>query len=144
MTRVVFAVLISSFFASVSGFGISPNLQTLPRFQTSLCAEEVPDSVLNEEQLELRRKCERWATIKVLDEEDAKAQLEGDELQSYLDYHQHIKDDIERMVEISYLIEASMDKGKGIKAKSKNQRKRDKFARQQAYADTSVLNNALK
>ena len=141
--RVVFAIVISSFVASVSGFGIAPTFQTHVRSQTSLCAE-VPDSELSEEQLALRRQCERWATIKVLDEEDAKAQLEGDELQSYLDYHQHIKDDIARMVELSYMIEASMDKGKGIKPKSKNQRKRDKFARQQAYADTSVLNNALK
>merc|ERR1712157_687003 len=93
--------------------------------------QAVPDVELTEEQLEMRRKCERWGAIKVLSEEEARAQLEGEELESYLEYHQHIADDIERMKAIAEMMVKDMEKKKVIKPKTKGQRKRDKWAKVQ-------------
>jgi len=131
--RVLITFLFASFVASVSGFGIAPTFKTLPRSSTSL--NEVAESELSGEELELKKQCERWSAIKVLPEEEARAQLEGEELQTYLDYHAHIVEDIERMKLIADMIEKDMDKGVGVKPKTKGQRKRDKWARVQAMMD---------
>merc|ERR1719203_1052011 len=128
--RIATGLLLSTLVGSASAFGVHPTFKSTSRSITSL--NEAVEVELTAEQIEMKAKCERWGAIKVLSEEDARAQLEGEELQSYLDYHQHIAEDIERMKAIAEMMVKDMDKKKEIKPKTKGQRKRDKWAKVQA------------
>ena len=53
---------------------------------------------------------ERWGEIKVLAPDVAESTLEGDELEAYQNYHQHVKDDMERMEAICNMMVDSLKK----------------------------------
>ena len=74
----------------------------------------------------------RWGEIKVLSRAEADSQLEGEELEAYNNFYQHVSDDLERMSSIANMIVKSLEKKKEIKPKTKGQRKRDKWAKVQA------------
>ena len=73
----------------------------------------------------------RWKEIRLLSDEEAEAQLEGEELETFKEYHQAVKDDIEKMKQIAEMMMKSVEPPR-VKAKGKKQRKRDKWAKKQA------------
>ena len=74
---------------------------------------------------------ERWREIRLFSDEEAEAQLEGEELENWQNYHQAVKDDIEKMKQIAEMMMKSVEPPR-IQPKGKKQRKRDKWAKIQA------------
>jgi hypothetical protein len=118
--RVVVATLISMA-VSASAFGVARS----PVKSTALAG--LPETITAEVQ-EKEDKAERWRAIRHLSDEEAKAQLSGEELESYNNYHASVKQDIERAVEVATLMLKDLEPER-IKPKSKKQVKRDKWAK---------------
>lgn len=76
-------------------------------------------------------KAERWRAIRHLSDEEAKAQLSGEELESYTNYHSGVKSDMERIAQVGELMCKEIPK---IKPKGKKQIKRDRWAKKSAIA----------
>jgi hypothetical protein len=70
----------------------------------------------------------RWREIRLLSDEDAEAQLEGEELETWKEYHQNVKDDIEKMKQVADMMMKSVEPPR-IQPKGKKQRKRDRWAK---------------
>jgi len=92
--------------------------------------------------LENDKKANRWAEIRLLSDEDAKAQLTEEELETFTTYHREINEDIEKMRKIAEMMSKDVEIIKN-KPKTKGQRKRDAFARKQerAAANARAMKN---
>jgi len=66
--------------------------------------------------------------------EEAASNLSGEELETYNNYYTEVRDGVLKMQELAQIMMADVDKGKGVEPKTKNQRKRDKWAKVQARA----------
>lgn len=88
-------------------------------------------------------KAERWSEIRLLSDEDAEAQLSGEELESFKEYHADNKADIVKMKSIAEMMLKSLEPPK-IQPKGKKQRKRDKFIKQSKIAAVRAAEAAAK
>eukprot|EP01083_Nonionella_stella_P222378 793626_1 len=77
--------------------------------------------------LEAQSKAERWSEIRLLSDEEAEAQLSGDELESYKGYHAEAKEGIDKLKGVAEMMLKSLEPPR-VEPKSKKQRKRDKWA----------------
>jgi len=84
--------------------------------------------------LENVSKAERWKEIRFLSDEEAVAQLSGDELESYQGYHAEAKEGIEKLKSIAQLMMKSVEPPV-VPPKGKKQRKRDRWAIKKALID---------
>lgn len=100
--------------------------------------EEVSDAIAANQ-----AKAERWNEIRLLSDEDAEAQLSGEELESFKEYHAENKADIVKMKGITEMMLKSLEPPK-IQPKGKKQRKRDKFVLQTKIAAARAAEAALK
>lgn len=91
-----------------------------------------------QQSLDNEAKAIRWKEIRILSDEEAEAQLSGDELESYKSYHQAIKDDMVKMTEIAKMMLKSLEPPR-VQPKGKKQRKRDKWAKKVAIAQAEAL-----
>ncbi len=89
--------------------------------------ERTAESLANEE------KANRWKEIRLLSDEEAEKQLEGEELESYQTYHAAVKEDMGKMRDVATMMLKSLEPPK-VKAKGKKQRKRDAWAKKKAIA----------
>lgn len=97
-----------------------------------------PDEFSEEElasvKQEMSQKASQWRAIKTMDADVAERELDEEHLAAYKRYHAQNQQDIERIQELVKLMMDSMKKDeKQIKPKTKGQRKRDKWAKTQAY-----------
>jgi len=83
---------------------------------------------------ENKAKSDRWREIKVLSDEEAEKQLSGEELEIFKTYHKDFKEDIDKTKQVVTMLMKDLDPPR-IQPKGKNQRKRDKFEREQAYSE---------
>merc|ERR1711862_116169 len=123
MGRVAITAILS-FVVGASAFGV-PRTSN-PRFSTGIYG-------LPENMAEQKAKADRWREIKVLSDEEAEKQLTGDELETFKAYHNDFTEDLEKTKKVVELMMKDLDPPR-IKPKGKNQRKRDKWAREQAYS----------
>lgn len=86
-----------------------------------------------EKTLDHAAKGARWSEIRLLSDEEAEAQLSGDELESYKSYHADVKEGIEKLEKVAEMMLKSLEPPR-VKAKGKKQRKRDKWAKVSAIA----------
>mmetsp|Transcript_15136 Transcript_15136/g.17283 ORF Transcript_15136/g.17283 Transcript_15136/m.17283 type:complete len:134 (+) Transcript_15136:147-548(+) len=125
--RVIVALL--SMAATASAFGVSrPTFSVSSSTQVYGMPEERTQASLDNE-----AKAIRWKEIRLLSDEDAAAQLSGEELESYNNYHSAIKEDLTKMKEIAGMMLKSLEPPK-VKPKGKKQRKRDKWIKDSAIA----------
>ena len=87
-----------------------------------------------QESLDNEAKANRWKEIRLLSDEEAEAQLSGEELETFKNYHSAVKEDIEKMTQIAEMMLKSLEPPK-VKAKGKKQRKRDAWAKKVAIAE---------
>ena len=83
---------------------------------------------------EFKVKSDRWREIKGLSDVKAEQQLSGDKLETFKQYHADFKEDLEKTKQVVTMLMKDLDPPK-VQPKGKNQRKRDKFAREQAYSE---------
>jgi len=76
--------------------------------------------------LEKVTKADRWNEIRFLTDEEAVAQLTGDELESYQGYHSECKEGINKLKGVAEMMLKSLEPPQ-IKPKGKKARKRDKW-----------------
>ena len=69
-------------------------------------------------------KATRWKEIRLLSDEEAEAQLSGEELEAFTRYHTAVKEDLQKMTEVATMMMKSVEPPQ-IQAKGKKQRKRD-------------------
>jgi len=100
--------------------------------------EEISDAIA-----ENQAKSERWCEIRLLSDEDAEAQLSGEELESFKAYHADNKADIVKMKGVTEMMLKSLELPK-IQPKGKKQRKRDKFVLQTKIAAARAAEAAAK
>ena len=86
-----------------------------------------------EKTLDNAAKAARWSEIRLLSDEEAEAQLSGDELESFKSYHADVKEGIEKLEKVAEMMLKSLEPPR-VKAKGKKQRKRDKWAKVSAIA----------
>mmetsp|Transcript_2570 Transcript_2570/g.4505 ORF Transcript_2570/g.4505 Transcript_2570/m.4505 type:complete len:132 (-) Transcript_2570:89-484(-) len=122
MRSAIIAVLV----VGASAFGVPPTLTTSSRTSTALNEFLTPD--------ERADKISRWGEIRSMTKEEAAANLSGEELETYNNYYTEVRDGVLKMQELAQIMMADVDKGNGIPPKTKNQRKRDKWAHAQARA----------
>lgn len=91
--------------------------------------------------IENQSKADRWSEIRLLSDEEAEAQLSGDELESYKGYHSEVKEGIEKLKGISEMMLKSLEPPR-IQPKGKKQRKRDKWAKTKAIAEARAAEAA--
>ncbi len=87
-----------------------------------------------QESLDNEAKANRWKEIRLLSDEEAEAQLSGEELETFQSYHSAVKEDIAKMTSIAEMMLKSLEPPK-VKAKGKKQRKRDAWAKKKAIAE---------
>ena len=119
--------LLTTLIAGASAFGVVPS--TTNSRSTALFGT-LPVESQNEAYKTKAAKAQRWKQIRLLSDEEAQAQLSGEELEAYTRYHSEIKADMEKMYEIAKLIQKDLEPPK-IPKKSKAQKNRDRFALQQ-------------
>mmetsp|Transcript_35638 Transcript_35638/g.42562 ORF Transcript_35638/g.42562 Transcript_35638/m.42562 type:complete len:125 (+) Transcript_35638:56-430(+) len=117
--------VILSLVVGTSAFGVSRTNHVRP--STSI-------NGLPENMAEFKVKSDRWREIKGLSDEEAEKQLSGDELEIFKTYHVDFKEDLEKTKQVVNMLMKDLDPVK-VQPKGKNQRKRDKFAREQAYSE---------
>ena len=76
---------------------------------------------------------DKWKAAKLMSREDAEANLEPEYLEAYNRYYEDWNKDIELMTEICTYLDKQLNPPK-VPKKSKNQVKRDKWAKVQARA----------
>eukprot|EP00985_Skeletonema_marinoi_P031965 scaffold37945_cov164-Skeletonema_marinoi.AAC.4 len=103
--------------------GVPP--MTTSRQSTALNAFLTPD--------ERADKIARWGEIRAMTKDEAAANLEGEELETYNRYYEETRDGILKMQELAGLMMKDVEPPR-IAPKSKNQRKRDKWALTQRRA----------
>lgn len=79
-------------------------------------------------------KIARWGEIRAMSKDEAAANLAGEELESYNNYYEEVRDGIVKMQELANIMMADVNKADGIEPKTKGQRKRDMWAKKQARA----------
>ncbi len=72
-------------------------------------------------------KIERWGEIRAMTADEAAANLSGDELEAYNRYYAEVREGVLKMKDLAKLMMKDVDPPR-IAPKSKNQRKRDKWA----------------
>lgn len=117
--RVVFLL---SMMASASAFGVT----RMPTATTSTSLNGIVDEP-TAATLENQAKADRWNEIRFLSDEEAEAQLSGDELESYTGYHAEVKEGLEKLKGVSQMMLKSLEPPR-VQPKGKKQRKRDKWA----------------
>mmetsp|Transcript_24143 Transcript_24143/g.36690 ORF Transcript_24143/g.36690 Transcript_24143/m.36690 type:complete len:131 (+) Transcript_24143:93-485(+) len=122
MRSAIIAVLV----VGASAFGVPPTLTTSSRTSTALNEFLTPE--------ERADKISRWGEIRSMTKEEAASNLSGEELETYNNYYTEVRDGVLKMQELAQIMMADVDKGKGVEPKTKNQRKRDKWAKVQARA----------
>ena len=95
---------------------------------------------MSADQLEIKKITDKWTEVRHLSKEEAESQLEGDWLEAYNRFYQKYDDDMERMTEIANMLQKSIEPPK-VAAKSKGQKKRDKWALVQARAAARAAAN---
>ena len=98
----------------------------ITRSSTSLNAFLTPE--------ERADKISRWGEIRAMTNEEAAANLEGEELETYNNYYTEVRDGVLKMQELAQVMIKDVEKTDGIAPKTKGQRKRDKWAVSQARA----------
>lgn len=118
--------LISSLYKKTTGVTRAPistrstSLNGIPEEKTAITLEKI-------------EKAARWNEIRFLTDEEAEAQLEGDELESYKGYHSECKEGLNKLKGVAEMMLKSLDIPQ-IQPKGKKQRKRDKWALSQRVA----------
>mmetsp|Transcript_14136 Transcript_14136/g.17865 ORF Transcript_14136/g.17865 Transcript_14136/m.17865 type:complete len:142 (+) Transcript_14136:88-513(+) len=126
--------LLLSLAAAASAFGVSrPTISTTTTRSTSTSVYGMPEE-RTQVSLDNEAKANRWKEIRLLSDEEAEAQLSGEELEAFQTYHGEIKDDIQKMTEIATMMLKSLEPPR-VKAKGKKQRKRDAWAKKSAIAE---------
>ena len=74
---------------------------------------------------------QRWGEIRAMSQEEADAQLSGEELETYHRYYKEMREGVLQMQELAQLMMKNVEPPR-IQPKTKGQRKRDKWARVQA------------
>lgn len=105
----------------------------MPISSRSTALNGIPDEP-TADTLANQAKAERWNEIRLLSDEEAQAQLSGDELESYTGYHAEVKEGIEKLQGIAQMMLKSLEPPR-VKPKGKKQRKRDKWAKTKAIAE---------
>lgn len=80
----------------------------------------------------------RWGEIRAMSQEEADAQLSGEELEAYNRYYKELREGVLKMEELAALMMKDVDPPR-IQPKTKGQRKRDKWARVQAREAAKAL-----
>lgn len=75
--------------------------------------------------------------------EEAAANLSEEDLERYTNYYTEVREGVLKMQELAKIMNDDVDKGKGVEAKTKGQRKRDKWAKTQAVAAANAAAEAL-
>jgi len=110
-------VIVAALIAGASAFGVLP--MATSRRSTSLNAFLSPE--------ERAPKIERWGEIRAMTADEAAANLSGDELEAYNRYYAEVREGVLKMKDLAKLMMKDVDPPR-IAPKSKNQRKRDKWA----------------
>jgi len=126
--RIVAITAILSLVVETSAFGVFRTNNV----RTSTVLSGLPDNMA-----EFKVKSDRWREIKGLSDEEAEKQLSGDELEIFKTYHVDFKEDLEKTKQVVKMLMKDLDPVK-VQPKGKNQRKRDKFAREQAHQWKSI------
>lgn len=116
--------IIAALIVGTSAFGVPP--VTTSRPATALNEFLSPEDRAS--------KIERWGEIRAMTKDEAAAQLSGEEKETYDNYYTEVREGVLKMQELAQVMMADVDKAKGIAPKTKNQRKRDKWAKVQARA----------
>mmetsp|Transcript_1242 Transcript_1242/g.1502 ORF Transcript_1242/g.1502 Transcript_1242/m.1502 type:complete len:104 (+) Transcript_1242:3-314(+) len=86
---------------------------------------------LSADQLEIKKISEKWGEVRKLSREEAEKTLDGEWLEAYNRFYEKYEDDMTRMEEIATKLEKMITPPK-VEKKSKNQKKRDAYARKVA------------
>eukprot|EP01083_Nonionella_stella_P002077 5968_1 len=116
--------IIAAIIAGAAAFGVNPI--TTSRRTTALNEFPTPE--------ERAPKLERWGEIRAMTAEEAAANLEGEELETYNAYYAEVREGVLKMQELAKIMMEDVDKASGIPPKTKGQRKRDMFAKKTARA----------
>ena len=111
-----------SIVASASAFGVTRQSTT---FSTALngMAENPTEKTLDQ-----AAKAEKFNAMRFLSEEEAQAQLSGEDLETYNRYHSEAKEGVEKLEEIAKMMLKSLEPPR-VAPKGKKQRKRDAWAK---------------
>eukprot|EP00521_Asterionellopsis_glacialis_P000270 CAMPEP_0195251128 /NCGR_PEP_ID=MMETSP0706-20130129/3104_1 /TAXON_ID=33640 /ORGANISM="Asterionellopsis glacialis, Strain CCMP134" /LENGTH=134 /DNA_ID=CAMNT_0040303217 /DNA_START=46 /DNA_END=450 /DNA_ORIENTATION=- len=119
--------LLSTMLVGASAFGVAPHTA---RFNTAL-RPALPEEDLSADQLEIKKISEKWGEVRKLSREEAEKTLDGEWLEAYNRFYEKYEDDMTRMEEIATKLEKMITPPK-VEKKSKNQKKRDAYARKVA------------
>ena len=102
-------------------------------FTSSLNMAGLAEEEMTAAQAEMKSTGDKWNSIRLLSDEEAEAQLSGDELEEFKTYHKRVHDDNVEIQELAKMIMKGVEPPK-VQPKTKGQRKRDKWAKVQAIA----------
>lgn len=88
-------------------------------------------------------KIKQWGEIRSMTKEEAAANLSEEDLERYTNYYTEVREGVLKMQELAKIMNDDVDKGMGVKPKTKGQRKRDKWAQTQAIAAADAAAQAL-
>mmetsp|Transcript_24187 Transcript_24187/g.27566 ORF Transcript_24187/g.27566 Transcript_24187/m.27566 type:complete len:144 (-) Transcript_24187:73-504(-) len=128
----VFAILMT-LLVGASSFAIP---KTHGTSRTALSAW-IPEEDMTADHLEIKRQCDQWNAIRHYSREEAAEKLDGELLEAYNRYYKKYDEDMEWMVALSEKLNKIMFPPQ-VPKKGKKQKKREKFARQQAYIATRL------
>mmetsp|Transcript_19373 Transcript_19373/g.28641 ORF Transcript_19373/g.28641 Transcript_19373/m.28641 type:complete len:134 (-) Transcript_19373:92-493(-) len=117
-------IALISILASASAFGVTRSAITTRSTALNGVHAEPTEKTLG--QIE---QANRWKEIRFLSDEEAVAQLTGDELESYQGYHADTKEGLNKLKGIAEIMLKSLNPPL-IAPKGKKQRKRDKWEKQ--------------
>lgn len=124
--------ILLSMLAAVSAFGVQNRPTAAFKSAVSTPLYGIPEGA-SSAILDRQSKAERWTEIRVLSQEEADAQLSGEELEAYNRYHAEIREGVAKLEDIAKLMLKSLEPPT-VKPKGKKQRKRDKWARKQKHS----------
>ena len=112
-----------NFIVSYHAIGVPPTIQTRSVSSTtlheSLSVEESAPQIA------------RWGEIRAMTQDEANANLAGEELEAYNRYYKEMREGVIKMQELAQIMMKNVEPPR-IAPKTKGQRKRDKWARVQA------------
>ena len=125
-----------SFFIII--FPTIQNTGVLPAHTTSRRSTALNEFLSPEDRAD---KIARWGEVRAMSKDEAAANLSGEELEAYNRYYEEVRDGVLKMQEFAQFMMKDVEPPR-IQPKSKNQRKRDKWAKVQAReaAKAAALN----
>jgi len=118
-----------TYLSSSSSLDVAPKTAFRTQLAGSLAEED-----MTADQLEIKKIVAKWKEVKFMSREDAEANLDEEWLAAYNRFYEDYHKDMELMKETATAMYKQVMPEKVIK-KTKGQRKRDAYAKKQAYAE---------